>query len=90
MKPIISYREELNAYLKTNKYPYGLEETTDNRLVCEIHWGDWKHEHLRLDWLVQEFFEKKGLVVRKEVYVTEEDGSDCYSADRYYWLANTR
>lgn len=88
MKAIIIYKEELNSYLQANKYPYLLEETTDGKLVCEIHWGDWKHEHLRLDWLVKEFFDEKDLTVAKEAFTTEEDGSDCYSADRYYWLVN--
>ena len=48
--------------------------------ICvEIHWGDWKHEHLRCDWLLEGLgFE----LVSAEV--TEDDGSDCYSALRYY------
>lgn len=49
-------------------------------VVVSIHWGDWKHEHLRCDWLMEEKFGAS----RIKVEVTEENGSDCYSADHYY------
>ena len=46
-------------------------------IAAEIQWGDWKHSHLRLKWLVKEKFpDMRGV----ETEVTEEDGSDCYSA----------
>lgn len=49
-------------------------------VVCaEITWGDWKHDHLRADWLAEE----NGFAKMK-VEVTEEDGSDTYSATHYY------
>lgn len=41
-----------------------------------IQWGDWKHEHARAKWICREM---GGIVVSSEV--TEEDGSDTYSAD---------
>ena len=44
-----------------------------------ISWGDWKHDHWRLDHLI----EKIGGTHTGTV-VTEEDGSDCYSAVHYY------
>lgn len=86
MKNILEYKEELQKYLKEKNFPYWVEETTDNRLVIEIVWGDWKHDHWRANWLVEEFFKSKNLIVQKEEYTTEEDGSDCYSADHYYWF----
>lgn len=44
--------------------------------ICvEINHGDWKHDHLRTAWLL----ENMGAVHVSEK-VTEEDGSDCYSA----------
>lgn len=46
-----------------------------------ISWGDWKHEHLRCDYLMQQI----GFKAISE-NVTEEDGSDCYSATHYYML----
>jgi len=51
-------------------------------LAFEISWGDWKHDHLRAEYLVE-----KVMPVRKwETVVTEEDGSDCYSGIHYAWL----
>ena len=44
-----------------------------------IHWGDWKHDHLRADWLIKEI----GGTLFK-TYVTEDNGSDCYSAVHKY------
>lgn len=41
-----------------------------------IPWGDWKHDHLRADYLVP--------YTCTHVVVTEEDGSDCYSAVHFY------
>ena len=69
--------ERINKYLADNGfpcgvYPYGLDMPV---VECEISWGDWKHEHLRLKWLMEEIG-----CVRIGSEVTEEDGSDTYSA----------
>ena len=50
-------------------------------IQVEISWGDWKHEHLRADWLIANNI--GGLLFRNEK-VTEEDGSDCYSSVHNY------
>ncbi len=42
-----------------------------------IEWGDWKHDHLYSEDLAKEFF-KEDLSISEDV--TEEDGSDTYSA----------
>lgn len=48
-------------------------------IFTEIEWGDWKHEHGYCDWIMQENgFRKVG------EQITEEDGSDCYSAVHFY------
>lgn len=44
--------------------------------IVSIRWGDWKHEHLRAKWLCEQH---GGYVMSSAV--TEEDGSDCYSAE---------
>ena len=46
--------------------------------VC-IEWGDWKHEHL---W-ARDLMSYLGYVEIGS-RVTEEDGSDCYSAEHYF------
>ncbi len=48
-------------------------------LVVDIHWGDWKHEHLWAKSLMS--YLGYGEIGCK---VTEEDGSDCYSAEHYF------
>lgn len=54
--------------------------TYNGLLAIEIIWGDWKHDHLAVDELVEKAF---GLTCISKV-TTEEDGSDCYSAIHYY------
>lgn len=49
-------------------------------LCIDINWGDWKHEHARLKWLMDEKFDTTYFGNK----VTEEDGSDCYSATHYF------
>lgn len=49
-------------------------------LKVDISWGDWKHEHLRCDWLIKDNFK----VLLNAEDVTESDGSDCYSATHTY------
>ena len=75
--------KEVHEHLSSeNFYTDGIytdSELPDCIICIDINWGDWKHEHLRLDWLMREigatpFGEK----------VTEENGSDCYSATHYF------
>ena len=48
-------------------------------VVVDISWGDWKHEHLWTRDLMH--FLGYTEIASK---VTEEDGSDCYSAEHYF------
>ena len=48
-------------------------------VVANVEWGDWKHEHRYLDYVMDDL----GYFAYK-VDVTETDGSDCYSALHYY------
>ena len=50
-----------------------------NAVYVSISWGDWKHEHL---W-ARDLMSYLGYV-QVGVVVTEEDGSDCYSAEHTY------
>jgi hypothetical protein len=51
----------------------------DKAVYVSISWGDWKHEH---GWC-SDLMRYLGYVKVGEV-VTEEDGSDCYSAEHTY------
>jgi hypothetical protein len=85
---ICDYREELQQYLKDNGFDYFVDETFDGRLCIEINRGDWKHKHGRADRLVRNFFRDKGLGVSVDEQVTEDDGSDNYSADHCYSITD--
>lgn len=52
-------------------------------IVVSISWGDWKHEHGWCNDLM-------GYLGYTEIgnRVTEENGSDCYSAEHYYLKAS--
>ena len=48
-------------------------------VIIYISWGDWKHSHLRVDYLMKQL----GYILVNED-VTEENGDDCYSSIHYY------
>lgn len=77
---------ELYRYLEDNGiYPSYIRTEYDDineveHTVVSIDWGDWKHEHLRCKYLMLDAgYGCDGTVT------TNEDGSDCYSADHYYY-----
>lgn len=69
-------------YIEQNEHvtidDYGSHQT-ENKFILHIPWGDWKHSHARTDYLMSLF----GFALLYE-NVTEEDGSDTYSAYHYY------
>ena len=80
---IYKISEEVENKLRENKihaevFPYGHDMPV---FVVAIHWGDWKHDHARAKWLVGEM----GYPYINGV-VTEEDGSDCYSAEHRFYV----
>ena len=78
--------DELNKELQTyNSYPM---YNHNGALIIEVEWGDWKHDHWMIDDLVQEKADDLGMVLLAATsVVTEEDGSDCYSATHKYIFA---
>ena len=75
--------DRIAAIIRENDMMGEIVEETADMVGVEIAWGDWKHEHLRLAHLVKEAFPE--LKNHTEV-VTEDDGSDCYSAlHRFYF-----
>lgn len=51
---------------------------SNERLFVRVR-GDWKHDHLRCQYLLEE--DKYQI---KSKFVVEEDGSDWYTADYYF------
>lgn len=85
---------EYSANLEKAVRDFLLEKTlyhdisvNDNVIEIDVHWGDWKHEHLRLDLLMNDFFDTHSdayELVRRYSEVTEENGTDSYSATHFY------
>lgn len=76
----LSGDEQLGYFLNDNDcYNDGVYTNSEGVTSVEISWGDWKHEHLWCDNLMGYIGYQKN-----DELVTEEDGSDCYSATHYF------
>lgn len=82
---IQSMEQKIHQLMKENYISGEIVDENQNKkmFAVEILWGDWKHEHGRLDWLMKEKFSNLRSVFTQ---TTEEDGSDCYSAIHYYYF----
>lgn len=79
LKSCVNDEDKLNKLFNEARFPADWEYTTDGNIMVEINWGDWKHEHL----FCNDLMNAAGFYLISEE-VTEEDGSDCYSAIRIY------
>jgi len=69
----------LNRYASDNRLYLDDISSFGGKIRVSISWGDWKHDHGFCNRLLSYI----GYSFVKEE-VTEEDGSDCYSADHYF------
>ena len=74
-----SEEERINNFFRENNFYHDAYETYNGTIEIEIIWGDWKHDHWRCDYLMDELGYELD-----NVEETEEDGSDAYSAIRTY------
>ena len=58
-------------------------EHADGTIEIPVSWGDWKHSHAYLKHLMSELG-----YTQIEEQLTEEDGSDCYSATHFFQPIN--
>ena len=73
--------DDIYNYLNENDAcPSEVYKDSEECVVVQIDWGDWKHDHRWCNDLMSYI----GYECRDEV-VTEEDGSDCYSATHYFY-----
>lgn len=79
----MSIEAEIRKHLESHRLFVDEITLYDDTVEVDISWGDWKHEHLRCDFLMREL----GCVCWGE-YETEENGTDCYSATHVYKLPN--
>lgn len=62
-----------NSISQVELYDYKRYDPIPRIAVISVYInGDWKHDHLRADWLVKENFN----VIKNESYMTEDTGSD--------------
>ena len=75
--------EQIYHYLQDNGIYGEVYTNSEGEVEVEIDWGDWKHDH---GWCAT----LMGYLgyVQDDVVVTEDNGSDCYSARHYYAKAN--
>lgn len=65
------------------------EHSGNIRIEVDVEWGDWKHEHRRLDYLIYDIVYEYNKDLVSNFYkiieqITDEDGSDTYSAVHIY------
>lgn len=74
------YRTDINRIFKENNLCYdSYISTTDGVIGITIEDGDWKHDHIRLNYIMR----KNHYRLIKEVEIgTSED--DCYSSTHYF------
>ncbi len=85
--------QEINRYLRDHNSWESVDyDGYSQAIVCEINWGDWKHEHARTDFLMRQFFDAHSIyqLDRIETETTETDGSDAYSATHYYYISERK
>jgi hypothetical protein len=82
----LAIEKKINELMKENGIMGELVDYSEQKkmVAVEVIWGDWKHGHWRLDWLMQENFSNLRSIHQ---VTTEEDGSDCYSAIHYYYFS---
>ena len=71
--------DTIHSFLNDNGVWADVYCQTDDNVVVNIDWGDWKHDHMWCQDLM-------GYLGYKRVSfdITDEDGSDCFSAEHTY------
>ena len=76
--------DELNKAFAEYNSAYPMYED-NGKLVVDVEWGDWKHDHWLVDEVVEEKAEDLGLILfMANTILTAENGSDCFSATHIY------
>lgn len=93
-EPVMEISEELlnelNDFLRSrNSRDLANIVRKDGRdcIYFDVYMGDWKHEHLRIFHLVNEFFKDRGYTIERDVEPYGETGEDTYSAEHFYEIS---
>lgn len=82
LAPLSEETEDLQLDTFLSDHEVGISdvnESPEGTVIVSVEWGDWKHSHAYLDTLM-----KRLGYTKDDETVTEENGSDCYSADHYF------
>ena len=72
--------EDNSIYPESVNFKQDPHYPNEAEIVVQINWGDWKHDHWRANYLIRENFD----LDCDDTVITENDGSDCYSAAHHY------
>ena len=81
-KELNDLSKRFQKFLDKKKFFYEEMGVQNGKLFVEVS-GDWKHEHLYFNQLAKEFFDKEGHEIAMGEVVTQEDGSDNYTANHF-------
>lgn len=76
MKNVNKIKEKIKNIFATNGINHEWWVQDDGNVVVSVFWGDWKHDHAALENLMN-----KNNFALIERIITEEDGTDAYSAE---------
>lgn len=77
---ITFYKEDIKRIFKENNLHYDWDiSPNDGTIEVYIDWGDWKHDHICLKYIMW-----KNHYRQIDEIVTEEDETDAYSATHYF------
>lgn len=74
----MNLEKKLQKIFKDNCLPYEYE-VHGNLVEVHVLWGDWKHDHIYLNYIMN----RNGFLSLRED-ITEEDGSDSYSSNHIF------
>ncbi len=69
------YEKDIKRIFKENDCYYDWDINPDGTIEVSVEWGDWKHDHLFLNYIMRE---NHYCLIDEDV--TEEDGDDAYSS----------
>lgn len=76
MKNVSKIKEKVKSIFATNGITHEWWVQDDGNVVVEVFWGDWKHDH----WALEYVMAKNNFALIERI-ITEEDGTDAYSAE---------
>jgi len=72
--------DKVSKFFKDNDLPYDWSVTREGNVEVTVADGDWKHDHLHLDWVMEE----NGYGKVSERSFGEPTGGDWYSSVHVY------